>query len=147
MSVFFDLVIMCDLREDTPEACIRLIQWLADPASDPATRPPFDCSHAYDPGLNALFNYPFLAQQADEEVASRFQNRFRHNTEAGEVYRYRLQFSQRNIMDDDFDQALMPFVDWLTGIAEDGFIGYYRNEDSLRPTLLYVKDRNLEIRD
>lgn len=34
MSLHFDLVLLCDLREDIPESCIELIRWLSDTTSE-----------------------------------------------------------------------------------------------------------------
>jgi hypothetical protein len=147
MSMHYDLVIVCDLREDTPEPCIELIRWLSDPASDPEAKPQFDCFSENDKDLADNLDYPFLASYPSEEVVTVFQRRYRYTTSlvAGrrDVYRYCLQYSARGILDDVFVETHILFVYWLSSLIVDGFIGYYKEELDNQPRLLYVKDRKL----
>ncbi|MEO8397205.1 MAG: hypothetical protein ABI700_29690 [Chloroflexota bacterium] len=150
MSDHYDLVIVCDLLEAAPLACIEMIEWLTNPASDPATKPDFDCLSGNDAALNGNFHFSFLAPLASEQIISLFQNRYRYTMSAVEgganVYGYTLQFSGRNILDDGFYDCYLLFLYWLASISEDGFVGYYIEEFDARPTLLYVKDQKLEER-
>jgi hypothetical protein len=145
MSLHFDLVIVCDLREDTPEPCVEYIQWLFTRPSDSAPKPQFDCPNEY--GLT--FDDPFLYPLPTEEVISVFQKKYRYtrspNAGGGDVYRYAIQFSARDILDDGFYEDHLNFVAWLATLAEEGFIGYYKEELAFKPELLYVKNRQLVI--
>ncbi|MEP7294467.1 MAG: hypothetical protein ABI835_21940 [Chloroflexota bacterium] len=149
MSLHFDLVITCDLREDTPQDCVELIRWLFTLPSDPLNQPQGHCFDEEGRNFHEWFNYPFLAPFPEQEVISIFQKRYRYTRSAisggGDVYRYALQFSARRILDDGFYEDNLNFVGWLATVAEDGFIGHYKEELATVPKLLYARDRNLII--
>ncbi|MEZ4670303.1 MAG: hypothetical protein R3E39_20545 [Anaerolineae bacterium] len=147
MSLHFDIVIVCDLREDTPSDCLELLAWLTDANSSSEARPRFHCFDENYMELADAFDHPFLAPLPNEEVISVFQRRYRYTmpTKTGgkDVYRYCLQFSARGILDDYFYECHLLFTYWLASVSEDGFIGYYKEELDNDPILLYVKDRKL----
>jgi len=147
MSSHFSLVIMCDLREDTPSSCIEMIEWLSNSTSDPATKPDFNCLEGDNELMSGNFDFPFLATLPEEEVVSSFQKHLRYRMPVAQggadVYHYALQFSARDILDDGFYDCYLLFLDWLASYIEDGFIGYYKEYFDDQPTLLYVKNRKL----
>jgi hypothetical protein len=145
----FDLAITCDLREDTPTPCIEFIEWLFTPPSEPLNQPQGHCFDNEGRNFYEWFDYPFLYPLPDEEFISVFQKRHRYTTSAisgsKDVYRYALQYSGRHILDDGFYEDYLNFVAWLATIAEEGFIGYYKEQLASHPRLLYVRERNLVI--
>lgn len=149
MSLHFDLVIMCDLREDTPSDCVELIRWLFTLPSQNIDQPKGHCVDEEGRNFHEWFNDPFLAPFPNQEVTSTFQQWYRYTMPAisggGDVYRYALQYSARRILDDAFYEEHLNFVGWLATIAEEGFIGYYREEAALKPNLLYSKNRQLVV--
>ena len=151
MSLHFDLAITCDLREDAPPDCVALIQWLFTKPTEPLNQLQGHCFDDEGRNFHEWFKYPFLAPFPEDEAISIFQRRYRYTTSAisgsRDVYRYALQYSARHILDDGFYEDHLNFVAWLATIAEEGFIGYYKEELSNHPKLLYVKDRQLDIRD
>jgi hypothetical protein len=106
MSDHFDLVIVCDLLEDTPTACIEFISWLSAAHSPLEAKPQFDCFDESEQPLAKIFDHPFLASLPEEEVISVFQRRYRYTMPANaggkDVHHYCLQFSARNLLDDYF---------------------------------------------
>ncbi|NDJ74660.1 MAG: hypothetical protein GYB65_00255 [Chloroflexi bacterium] len=128
--MYFDLVINCDLREDTPAEAIEAVRCLtcrdcAVPANPQLVNP-------YDPDHNVweLFaDVHFLASLPGQEVVSNFQRRTRMPLEEEnnrEGQRYVLQYAGRMIHDDFFYQHHLPFLYWLASVSHDSHLGYYK---------------------
>lgn len=147
MSAYFDLVINCDIREDVPPSRIKLISWLCDINSNPESWPQFGQGNQIQEGHARVWDYPFLAQQLEEETFSNFQSRYRYTLPDSmggkEVRKYSLHFFGRNISDDTFFDCHLSFLIWVAPICENGFIGYYKEESRNDPVLMYVNDGKL----
>jgi hypothetical protein len=143
MSLHYDLVVNCDLREDASASCIELISWLTDENSEPESRPKFDCLDSSEKERENVWIHPFLAPELDDETISVFQKRYRYTAPANkggrDVYQDTFQYSARNLLDDEFYDCHLSFLDWMARITENGFIGYYKEEFDTNPTLMYVK--------
>jgi hypothetical protein len=148
MSLYFDLVINCDLREDTPEDAIEAIRCFM--------------TKGYEIKINPQLLYPnhgnvweqihykhFLASDPQQGIMSNFRHRLRRiiPTENNrEVYRYHLQYMGHFLHDDYFHHAHMPFIYWLATVSYHDYFGYYAESghDKVMPHGLFVtKDRLL----
>src|SRR5262245_7239522 len=119
MSAYVDLVISCDLKEDTPETYINAIRCLTDRNYELGEKP-----ELIYPGQgniwDAFSDYHFLAPDFEHEIISSFQKKLRLILPAEnhrEVYHYSLQFSGRFIHDDYWAAHHIPFLYWLGTIA------------------------------
>lgn len=128
MSLHFDLVINCDLREGTPEQAIEVIRCLTERDYQLNFKP-----EVLYPGQGDLWDYwtsdpHFLALNPQQDVISNFRrvHRMTMPLEGNrEVYRYRLQYCGSCLHDDSFYELHMPFVYWLATIAYEEHLGYY----------------------
>ena len=126
MSLYFDLVINCDLKEDTPASVIEAVKSLTDtryePPKDPQLSLPWD-----DNGWNHFWNMHFLAPWQDDVVSFKRQLRAylpRENNRP--VYRYSLKYMGRNLKDDLFFTHHYIFFYWLAIVSYQNFFGYYQ---------------------
>jgi hypothetical protein len=145
MSLYFDLVICCYLKEDVPEAYIEAIRSLTDPTYNLIEAPNLICPREGNV-WESFYDYHFLAPDPKREAISNFQRIWRTTipAENRDVYQYCLQFSGRMLHDDFFYVHHLPFVCWLASIVDTDFIGYYKETDyGDKPRLLYVKDSKI----
>lgn len=150
MSQFFDLMLFCDLREDTPEDIIEAMRCLTThnypiPSNPQLILP--DLTNAWDYFSG---NYHFLAPDPRWEIISNFRRMHRSTIPLEnnrEVHCYSLSYLGRNIHDDYFYQRHVPFVAWLGSVAVDGCIGYWEGSYSPSPRLLYAKNRTVHYVD
>lgn len=143
MSLHFDLMISCDLLENTPDSYIKAIQCLTDRNIILDEQP-----QLFYPGYGNIwegfYDIHFLAPDPDREIISNFQRVWRESKPEGEkIFRYSLQYSGRWIHDDRFASHHMPFLYWLASIAKPSFIGYYGEHDFYRPAQLVVENAQL----
>lgn len=127
MSLHFDMVINCDLREDTPENIYEAIQCLTQRDYKLKDKP-----ELIYPGQGNIWDgfsdYHFLAPDSQHDVISNFRrvHQLTIPTENNrEVHRYRLQYCGSWLHDDFFYAHHLPFVYWLATIAYEKYIGYY----------------------
>ena len=145
MSNYYDVVISCDLREDTPEEAINIIRHLTDRDYVLTEKPKMAIENYGDVG-DWFFSDRFLAPDPENEVISNFQKMLwliiptENNRE---VYRYSLQYSGRNIHDDFWAEHHIPFVYWLAPYVLGDFIGYMKYTEGGKPDLMYVKNGRL----
>jgi hypothetical protein len=145
MSLHYDLVINCDLREDAPAACVQLIAWLCGDVTKPESAT--DCFDQNEMNLATIWDFQFLEPAPESETFSDFQSRYRYNRPmnvgGAPVYKYSLHYSARLLLDDYFYDCHLMFLPWLARLCEDGFIGFYKEEFDAEPTLMYVKEGEL----
>lgn len=153
MSLYFDFVINCDLRPDTPQEYIDAIRYLTSPKGTAPLPPKSHMVIRWGQGEEGLYDLwqrfftgehvaPFLAPDPEWDVISRFQKMHRTNNPATNepIYHYCLQFVARSIHDDIAYPLHMNFFYWLPIIAVDGLIGYYKEKYSNKVNLLYAKN-------
>jgi hypothetical protein len=127
MSLHFDMVINCDLREDTPEEIIEAIRYLTQKDYTLQSKPALiysDHGNIWD----SFYDKHFLAPDPDHDIISNFRRVHRLTIPLEnnrEVYRYRLQYCGSWLHDDFFAAHHMPFIYWLASIAYENYIGYY----------------------
>ncbi len=146
MSLYFDLVLNCYLREDTPEETINAIRCLTSSKYELET-PPKLLIKDFDI-WDMFYEYHFLAPMPEFETISSFRQSERYVLLAPFHTRrlWCLQFSGRQILDDLYNTHHWPFVNWLASVAYEeenqGFIGYMK-ETYEAPFLMYVRDGEL----
>ncbi len=149
MSLHFDMVINCDLREDTPEDIIEAIRCLTQKDYAPLPNPNLiltDYNHRN--AWNSFYDYHFLAPEPQHDIISNFRRVHRLTIPLEnnrEVHRYRLQFCGSWLHDDFFYSHHMPFVYWLASIVYEDYIGYFceTHNEGLGIHHLTVKDGKL----
>lgn len=145
MSARFDVVIMCDLREDTPEEVIDAIRCLTSSDYELEETPKLLIG---DFNIWEMFDdYHFLSPVLQNETISSFQRLLQEiNTSANrQVYRWSFQFCGRQILDDIYLSHHLPFIYWLASIVyeeRDGFFGYVKESYGELHTLV-VKNGKL----
>ncbi len=148
MSLYFDMVINCDLREDTPDDVIEIIRSLTQTGYRLGFTPQMDV-----PGKGNVWfqfdDYHFLAPLPEQDVISNFRRVHRLTIlDEGnrEVYQFRLQYCASWIHDDFWAHHHIPFVYWLAQYSCEGFIGYYieTNASTSRLNPLVVLNRSLK---
>lgn len=145
MSDWFDVVITCDLREDTPEEVINIIRYLTDNSYELGEAQSIVVKH--ENGVwEGTFDRHFLAPDPEHETVSNFQKMWRTSIPSEndrKVYRYSLQYSGRNIHDDLWANYHIPFIYWLASYAFGDFMGYMRYTEGGEVHLMYVKNGKL----
>jgi hypothetical protein len=148
MSLYFDLVINCDLREDTPDDYIQSIRYWTDPNFVLDIKPVIPLYKIENLWNSASWHDRFLAPYPEYDVTVNFRRKLRHIVPLEnnrEVYRYVFQYAARWLHDDGFYEDHLTFVTWLATISLDGFMGYYCETDPLgRITLLYSENRQIK---
>lgn len=134
MSLYFDLVINCDLREDVPADVIEGLRCLTSKDYEPKTKPQLIYRKwGFDNLWDDLYDKHFLAPDPEHEVVSNFQRKHRLTIPLEgnrEVHRYCLQYCGRNLHDDGFYELHLPFVAWLASVAYEDYIGYYKETEN-----------------
>jgi hypothetical protein len=132
MSLSFDLVINCDLREDTPEDAIEAIKYLTQPDYTLKQEPQLTITDPKYPDVGNMWDTfgsrHFLVPDPDHNIICNFRRVHRLTIPLEnnrEVYRYRLQYCGSLFLDDYFFQFHLPFVYWLATVAYENYIGYY----------------------
>lgn len=131
MSLKFDLVINCDLREDTPAEHIEAIRCLTTKDYELPTKPQLPISFYGEPEWNmwnSFSDYHFLASDPEQLIVSNFRRIHRLTIPLEnnrEVHRYSLQYCGRELHDDYFYSHHIPFIHWLASITCENYIGYY----------------------
>jgi len=133
MSSYFDMVINCDLREDTPAEAIEAIKCLISHDTEMK-----NVSNLLYRGLGdickSFYNTNFLAPDPDNGIISNFYRRFIYTIPQEnnrKVYRYRLQYCGIGIHDDHWAHCHMPFAGWLASVSNDKYMGYYKLTDEI----------------
>lgn len=152
MSLYFDMVINCDLKEDIAEDAIEAINYLIQPDYQLSKIPELIYDDPKYPNLGNMWDTfgsdRFLVPDPSHDIISNFRKIHRTTipTENNrEVYRYRLQYCGSFIHDDYFYQYHIPFVYWLATIAYEEYIGYYMETHNMGTGFhpLRVKDGKL----
>lgn len=146
MSLHFDVVIMCDLRVDMPDEAIEALRGLTNRDYELKMTPKLLIEE--DDIWSMFSDYHFLAPVLENETVSSFHRFLREIDTAKnrEIYRWSLQFSGRQILDDIYHTHHLPFLYWLASAvyekANQGFIGYIK-ETFDAPSMMYVKNGKL----
>lgn len=142
MSISFDLVINCDIREDVPDDVIAGLKCLTTKGYELKVHPQF-----MHPNMGNVWEMipdkHFLAPDPEREIMSQFQRKYRTSIPKEnhrEVYRYSLQYIARHIHDDVYGDNHRPFLFWLETVVHDKCFGYIKSEFS-EPELL-IADPN-----
>lgn len=151
MSLYFDLVIQCDLREDTPQDAIEAIHCFMTKGYELKTEPQLLYPNHGNVWQDIHYKH-FLVHDPQNYVLSQFQHQLRtiiplENNR--EIYRWHLQYMGHFLHDDYFAQAHMPFIHWLATASYENYFGYYleTTHEQVYPYGLFVtKDRLLETR-
>jgi hypothetical protein len=145
MSSRFDMVINCDLREDTPEEFIDAIRCLTQRDYQLSVKPQFLYPH-HGNVWDSFYDHHFLAPDPQQGIISSFVRLHRLTIPLEnhrEVYRYRLQYCGSMLHGDYWAHHHIPFVYWLATIAYDVHIGYYVEASGSRIHLLKVANGRL----
>jgi hypothetical protein len=133
MSLYYDMVINCYLREDTPEEFIKAISFLTDPASELTASPKFVITEPdgkeHNFGNLVSPNNHFLAPNPEYQIISQFRKIHYSTRHNHEVYLWLLQYTGRWLHDDSFYEEELPFIYWLAFMSVDGLVGYWKETD------------------
>ena len=140
MSLYFDGAIFCDLRIDAPQQVIDTLHYMTrteDYVFDSPPQHEFFNSEGWQSFLQIHPNYSC----APGLVYSEFRKAYRYTQNKVDVSYYTLSF--RRCMHDDVEFYILwwAFLDWLARYTNtEGFGGYYREEFTLHPPLIYFKE-------
>jgi hypothetical protein len=150
MSIYYDMSINCDLREDTPDEAIDIIRCLTQPGYQLGFTPQMEVPGHGNIWLQ-FYDKHFLAQQPEHDQISNFHRGYRTTVPKEnhrEVFQYRLLYCASLIHDDFWIHHHAPFVYWLAQHASNGYIGYYAETiQAVRFNLLVAINRQLRISD
>lgn len=143
MSSHFELAVNCFIKEDVPSSVIEFLRWLAARPPRDVTYPvvtegvPKDVREALDVEDGWTFPGPMFVT---------FAHKYLYEVRQQPVYKYTLGL-RCHIHDDALGEAF-EFLDWLAGVAESsGFVGFYRQEFSAKPTLIYFVNGTLQFQE
>ena len=140
MSLYFDGALFCDLKSDVPQQVIDTLQYMTRSEDYSFDSPP-DHEFFKDKDWRRFLEIQPNYSCAPGLVYSEFRKAHRYEQDNVLVYYYT--FSFRRCMHDDveFNISLWSFLNWLARYSDtEGFIGYYREEFTLHPTLMYFKN-------
>lgn len=127
MSLYFDLFINCDLREDIPDELIDVIKSFITPDVNLEAKPTLTIPK-YGSIWNKIPDIQFLAPDPAHGVKSIFGQRYilsASEENNRDIYRYHLQYEGLVLHDDYFYAYHIPFVYWLATISHDKYLGYF----------------------
>jgi len=134
MSLYFDLVINCDLKEDTPSDVIEAIKCLTsfEISETDLKQKPRLLLKGYNL-WDLIDDYNLLAPQPEHNIITNFQPRkFGVDTDSNrQSTRYRLQYCASNLKDDTFHQNYIGFLHWLATVSNDNYFGFYKETDEI----------------
>ena len=140
MSMYFDGAIACDLKPDTPQQVLDVLQYMTrkeDYAFDSVP------SHSFFTTNEEWRDFLQIDQEwtcAPGLVGSDFRKTFRYTKNSEDVYRWTLSFRRTMHDDYEFPDFWWEFLFWIAPYSEStGFVGYYREEFELNPTLIYFQ--------
>ncbi len=151
MSIFYDLVINCDLKEDTPGDAIEAVRCLTTRGYELAVEPQLIDSWEHENVWESFSDRHFLAPDPEWDTVSKFLRMHRTTIPSENnrpVYRYVLQYAGRRLHDDFFNDHHLPFLYWLATVSYDKYIGYYMISHDLwgdGPRLLLAIDGVLKV--
>ncbi|GEM_PF-5828515 len=151
MSLYFDLVINCDLKADTPDDAIDAIACLisyeiSEKDLSPEPQLLIDGNNIW----NMIDDYELLAPEPKLNIISNFQPReFSIGDDPHPKFtQYRLQYCAANIKDDIFHPNYLLFIHWLVTVSNDRYLGYYKETNELSRMSIFhhliVKDGKLQ---
>jgi len=136
MSLHFDFAIACDLKPDTPQQILDTLSYMTRVEEYAFSSPP---SHPFFEGdswrdiLLAKSEQTYLPG----DLISSFRKAYRYEIGNEKHYRYNICF-RCFLTDDAFYGTWLLLAEWLLLHSEtDGYVGYYREEFSFHPTLIY----------
>ncbi|GLY53759.1 hypothetical protein [Lentzea sp. NBRC 102530] len=139
MSLHFEVVYSLFLRDDTPRETLDELRYHLGLTED---RPQ---------NLVVDHDHPVLAPDPDsylpggEHVALRRQGRGRNSD--GEIHAWGL-YARLYWVDDQWAEVWWQVAQWLAPyVADDGYIGFYREEQDERPTPFMVSGGELHMDD
>lgn len=147
VSMFYDLVLNCYLREDVSDEHIQAIQCLINRDFQLVVTPKLllpDGENVWE----VFYDKHFLAPAAQPQAIASFVRE--HITTIPtennrEVHLWTLKYIGRWIKDEFYAHHHLPFVIWLGRVAREGFLGYTMESYlGKNPTLLYAKNGQLE---
>ena len=141
MSLHFDFALACDLKPNTSQQIVDTLAYMtrsSDYRFDDPPKHPYFSDDPYDSWRTMLQITPKDTHLAGE-VGAILRRVHRYPYAATDQYRYTFSF-RRFMLDDEFYQVWWNFSQWLAPYSEtQGFVGYYREELALQPTLLYFR--------
>jgi len=144
LSAHFDLAIALDLKPDTPQQVLDTLRYLMRTEDYDFDNPP---DHEFFTRWDDQHwrNWMPLAENSTYspgEAGSSLRRVYRYTQHGQDVYRYT--FSFRCWMLDDGFYEWWPFAKWLALHSHtSGYVGYYREEFDLHPTLIYFREANV----
>jgi hypothetical protein len=146
MSLHFDLTIALDLKPDTPERVIDTLAYMTRVEDYTFDNPP---QHEFFE--DNYWRKMLRAAPEDTYVPGRlyhsFHKAYRFHQGGESHYRYTLGF-RCYLLDDVFYEACWRLLEWPSPHSEtEGYVGYFREELALHPTLIYFKHGSVYIVD
>ena len=128
MSKYFEVLLSLDLRPDLAEPTLEEVRWHLGLGPAPA-----------DPSVpdGPLLEPADVSYLPGGEI-TRFGREYRLDIAGVAQDSYGL-LVRRFMLDDRFQEVVAPLLAWLPPIAMDGFIGFWRGEDELIPTVIVAR--------
>ncbi len=143
MSLHYDFALACDLKPDAGAPVLAALTYITRPSADDAV----PCPDLPD---SDTFTWRDLFRVEDTRMPGALRRFF------GEAYRYtrhdqdvaRYTLDVRTFVIDDMLGEYLAFADWLAPYsASAGFVGYFREELTAHPVLLYFEDGAVDYLD
>ncbi len=145
MSAYYDVELVFNLREDVPSQVVAVIAFLTGDLKDEPDRP----NHPY-------FMHTWHAGALAENSATppchgfpvcRFSRVYRYTQYDEEHYQYTFHLRCKCKLEPLFE-GLFPFLQWAATFCDGRqFVGYYLEEYACQPTLIYVGDGQVYMRE
>jgi len=139
MSLHFDFAIACDLKPDTPQQILDTLSYMTRAEEYAFSSPP---NHPFFEGdswrdiLRAKSEQTYLPG----DLIGSFRKAHRYEVGSEKLHWYTICF-RCYLIDDVFYEMWWLLAEWLLLHSEtEGYVGYYREEYSSHPTLIYFKD-------
>jgi hypothetical protein len=140
MSQHFELMLACDLRDDTPENVLQAIRYMTSNSKVPFEDRP---SHPFDKHTTEGFeDWRSLLAEPEGDLPGWVGSYFQLAKRYDEPFE-RYTFGCRLLVHDDvlFGLGFIDFIPWLAQYSKtQGFVGYWREELDERPLALVFKD-------
>jgi hypothetical protein len=155
MSISVELMLACDLREDTPQQVIDVLNYVVRKEDgDPYDQPEFPIKDGIELMSRGNWFNLFRNGKYGEEFSGIFPGvvvrEFRKGKYESNLYKLTIRYEFDYLI--EFIEAGFPFLEWIapyinTEYADDKkgvFVGYlFHTNFEIYPTLIYIKDEKV----
>lgn len=140
MSTYNDCFFACALKPDTPQSVIDVLSYMTRETDYEFTDPPDAHFFRNEPDWRDFLRELFDFRVAPGLLVSRLERKTQEYLNRPPVDFYEISF-RRTVHDDVEYPMWFEFLHWIAPYSDtEGFVGYYRADYELNPTLVYFKD-------